>query len=101
MLTNTCAIPINWKLTGVSELPEEFTVTKVSAKQAPAKKETRRGKNGDTMGGKKNTEALEIQRTNSMTSEQKSLKELLARTSGRLEPCKSETIEVSFNSIKE
>ena len=29
------------------------------------------------------------------------MEQLLARTSGRLEPCKSETIEVSFNSIKE
>lgn len=33
--------------------------------------------------------------------EQKARDALIARTSGRLEPCKSETIEISFNALKE
>lgn len=67
VLTNSCAIPVNWKMTGVSELPEEFFVTKASAKATPAKKETRRSKEFDDK-GKAGIEP-KVQRVNSMTSE--------------------------------
>ena len=33
--------------------------------------------------------------------EQKARDQLILRTQGRLEPCKSETIEISFNALKE
>ena len=34
-------------------------------------------------------------------NEQKALEQLLLRTSGRLEPGKTETVEVTFNSLRE
>lgn len=103
-MTNACAIPVNWKLTGVGELPEEFFVSKTTGLPKPPapKKESR--------GGSKtvNKEESKLERANSMTSEQrkqqeveKALESLNIRTSGRLEPCKSETIEITFNSLKE
>lgn len=116
MLTNACAIPVNWKLTGVDGLPEEFSVSKTSGlPKPPAPKKERQGPIGSlkpvsqpgSRGGKKQQEAA-LERQDSMTSEQraekekeKALEQLLMRTSGRLEPCKSETIEVSFNSLRE
>ena len=103
VLTNACSIPVNWKLTGVGELPEEFFVTKTTGLPKPPapKKESRAG-------SKIKEEKQVLERANSMTSEQrkeieeqKALNDLRIRTSGRLDPCKSETIEISFNSLKE
>ena len=64
VLSNACSIPVNWKLTGVDKLPEEFFVSKTSGLPKPpaAKKESRGG-------AKKDDKALE--RVNSMTSEQR------------------------------
>ena len=102
VLTNACAIPVNWKLTGVDRLPEEFAVSKTTGLPKPPapKKESR--------GGAKAKGDPALERVNSMTSEQraaqeeqKALEALLQRTSGRLEPGKSETIEVTFNSLRE
>ena len=38
-LTNACAIPVNWTLTGVDKLPEEFSVSKTSGTLKPCKDE--------------------------------------------------------------
>jgi len=38
-LTNVCAIPINWSLKGVENLPEEFKVAKTSGSIKPCKEE--------------------------------------------------------------
>ena len=38
-LTNACAIPVNWKLTGCDKLPEEFSVSKTSGTLKPCKDE--------------------------------------------------------------
>lgn len=38
-LKNICAIPIKWKFSGVSELPEEFTVSKTNGTIKPCKDE--------------------------------------------------------------
>ena len=101
VLSNACAIPVNWKLTGVDKLAEEFHVSKTTGLPKPSapKKESRAGKKEDRK---------ELERVNSMTSEQrkeqeeqKALEQLLQRTQGRLEPGKSETVEITFNSLKE
>ena len=38
-MKNTCTIPVNWKLTGVNKLPEEFSVSKTSGTLKPYKEE--------------------------------------------------------------
>jgi len=48
VLTNACAIPVNWKLTGVDKLPEEFSVTKTTGlPKPPAPKKDTKAKAGD------------------------------------------------------
>lgn len=103
-MSNACAIPVNWKLTGVDKLPEEFAVSKTTGLPKPPapKKESRGG------AGSKKAAAAPLERADSMTSEQrvaaneqKALEQLLLRTSGRLEPGKTETVEVTFNSLRE
>lgn len=66
VLTNSCAIPVNWRLVGVDKLPEEFFVTKTTGLPKPPapKKETRTG-----AGGTKKVEENKLERVNSMTSE--------------------------------
>jgi hypothetical protein len=90
-------------LVGVDKLPEEFFVSKTTGlPKPPAPKKESRG------GGNVKKEEAKLERVNSMTSEQKREIEetkardaLITRTSGRLEPCKSETIEISFNALRE
>lgn len=51
VLTNACAIPVNWKLSGVETLPTEFGISKTSGlPKPPAPKKDRRG---DQLGGSK------------------------------------------------
>lgn len=38
-LKNVCAIPIKWNLKGVTELPEEFQVSKTNGTIKPCKEE--------------------------------------------------------------
>jgi hypothetical protein len=38
-LTNVCAIPIKWKLSGIEKMPEEFTVSKTNGMIKPCKEE--------------------------------------------------------------
>lgn len=38
-LKNTCAIPVKWKLNGIDQLPEEFTVSKDNGIIKPCKDE--------------------------------------------------------------
>lgn len=38
-LKNICAIPVTWKLSGITELPEEFEVSKTSGVIKPCKDE--------------------------------------------------------------
>ena len=65
VLSNACAIPVNWKLTGVDKLPEEFAVSKTTGLPKPPapKKESRGG------GGTKKAAAAPLERADSMTSE--------------------------------
>ena len=67
VLTNSCAIPVNWRLVGVDKLPEEFFVSKTTGLPKPPapKKEARTG------GGAKKNEEAKLERVNSMTSEQR------------------------------
>lgn len=61
VLTNSCPIPVNWRLLGVEKLPVEFSVTKTTGlpKSTAPKKDSRQGKKDD---GK-------LERVNSMSSE--------------------------------
>ena len=64
VLTNACAIPVKWKLTGVDKMPEEFSVSKTSGlPKPPAPKKEPRG------GQKAKEEKVVLERVNSMTSE--------------------------------
>ena len=92
VLTNACSIPVNWKLMGVEKLPEEFSVTKTTGLPKPPapKKETKDAK----------TKKDDTQPANPPIEAKLSLEQIVLRTSGRLEPGKSETIEVTFNSLK-
>lgn len=69
VLTNTCAIPVNWKLTGVDKLPEEFFVSKTTGLPKPPapKKESRGGPKKSDLSKKQDEKKIE--RANSMTSE--------------------------------
>lgn len=100
VLTNTCAIPVNWKLLGVEKLPVEFNVTKTTGLPKPPapKKESRQGKKDDAKQERRSSISSEQRK---QQESQKALELLNLRTSGRLEPCKSETIEITFNSLKE
>ena len=77
---------------GVEKLPEEFSVTKTTGLPKPPapKKETKDAK----------TKKDDTQPANPPIEAKLSLEQIVLRTSGRLEPGKSETIEVTFNSLK-
>lgn len=87
VLKNDCAIPVNWKLTGVDKLPQEFSV----AKRAPLKSSREESK-------------VQLSRQTSVADvkeDDRSPATILARTSGRLEPGKSEIVDIKFDALKE